>query len=69
MAFLTALSFIGVSLIQSISGWMMELANAMHLIPSQQYRLLFILLAVALALATLAYCFSDPQGRGNEPVK
>ncbi|MFD2190389.1 MFS transporter [Pistricoccus aurantiacus] len=69
MAFLTALSFIGVALIQSVSGWMMELTYAMHMPPGEQYRLLFILLGGALALATLAYCFSDRQGQGKEPLK
>ncbi|WP_053070713.1 MFS transporter [Halomonas sp. PR-M31] len=68
MAFLTAMSFIGVALVQSISGWMMELANEVHMIPSEQYRLLFILLAGTLAVATLAYCFSDRQGHGNGPL-
>lgn len=68
MAFLTALSFIGVFLIQSVSGWMMALANDMQMIPSEQYRLLFILLAGALALATVVYCLSEPKGQGNEPV-
>lgn len=68
MAFLTALSFIGVALIQSISGWMMELTYEMHMMPDEQYRLLFILLAGTLGLATLVYCFSDRQGRGNEPL-
>lgn len=69
MAFLTASSFIGVALIQSSSGWLMALANSMQLTPSEQYRLLFILLAGVLALATLVYCYSDPQGRANEPLK
>ncbi|MGC3872463.1 MFS transporter [Halomonas sp. GXIMD04776] len=69
MAFLTAMSFVGVALIQSVSGWMMETADAMQMVPSEQYRLLFILLASALGLATLAYWFSERQGRGNEPLK
>nr|WP_299240832.1 MFS transporter [uncultured Halomonas sp.] len=69
MAFLTAMSFVGVALIQSISGWMMELTYGMNMMPSEQYRLLFILLTSALGLATLVYCFSERQGRGNEPLK
>ncbi len=69
MAFLTALSFIGVFLIQSISGWMMELANEMNLSPTEQYRLLFIMLTGALALAAVVYCFSEPKGHGNEPIR
>ncbi len=69
MAFLTALSFIGVALMQSISGWMMALTYEMQMIPSERYRLLFILLAGALSLATLVYGFSESQGRGNEPRK
>ena len=70
MAFLTALSFLGVFLIQSVSGGMMALANEMQMIPSEQYRLLFILLAgaLALALATVVYCLSEPKGQGSEPV-
>jgi predicted MFS family arabinose efflux permease len=69
MAFLTALSFAGVALLQSISGWVMELAKGKHMIPSEQYQLLFILLACALALAIFIYCFSEQQGAGNEPLK
>ncbi|WP_336274994.1 MFS transporter [Vreelandella indica] len=68
MAFLTALSFIGVALIQSISGWIMSIAYENQLFPSEQYCLLFFLLAGVLVLATLVYCFSDPQGNGSEPL-
>jgi predicted MFS family arabinose efflux permease len=68
MALLTALSFIGVALVQIISGWMMEVANTMGLIPSEQYRWLFILLALAVAAATLIYGFSRTQGQADEPA-
>jgi len=68
MAFLTALSFIGVALIQSASGWMMGLAYENQVNPSEQYQLLFLLLAGVLMLATMTYCFSDPQGSGSEPL-
>ncbi|MFT6914728.1 MAG: putative MFS family arabinose efflux permease [Motiliproteus sp.] len=68
MAFLTALSFIGVSLIQSLSGALITLAQSQGLAPGEQYRLLFILLGCAFALATLVYGFSDRQGDGNEPL-
>ncbi|MEH6469943.1 MAG: MFS transporter [Halopseudomonas sp.] len=67
MAFLTALSFIGVALIQSISGWMIETAIKMQLIPADQYRLLFGFLAAALAIATLVYSFSRHQGASDQP--
>ena len=44
-----ALSFVGVALIQSISGWMMGMSYEAQMSPSEQYRLLFILLGGALA--------------------
>ena len=69
MAFLTALSFVGVALIQSVSGWMMGVTFEAQMSPSEQYRLLFILLGGALALATLVYGFSERQGRGTGPLK
>lgn len=69
MAFLTALSFVGVALIQSVSGWMMGMTYAAQMSPSEQYRLLFILLGGALALATVVYGFSERQGRGTGPLK
>jgi hypothetical protein len=69
MALLTALSFIGVALVQSVSGWMMALADEMKMVPGEQYRLLFILLAGVLGLATLVYCFSARRGQGNEPLR
>jgi len=68
MAVLTALSFIGVALVQSISGWMIESAAAMGLAPLEQYRLLFILLATLLALAILVYAFSQPEGSADQPA-
>ena len=68
MAILTALSFIGVALVQSVSGWMIESAATMGLAPIEQYRLLFILLATLLALATLIYAFSQPEGRADQPA-
>lgn len=68
MAILTALSFIGVALVQSISGWMIESVAAMGLAPLEQYRLLFILLAMLLALAALAYAFSRSEGNADQPA-
>jgi predicted MFS family arabinose efflux permease len=68
MAILTALSFIGVALVQSISGWMIESAAAMGLAPLEQYRLLFILLATLLALAIVVYAFSRPEGSADQPA-
>jgi predicted MFS family arabinose efflux permease len=68
MAVLTALSFIGVALVQSVSGWMIESAAAMGFAPLEQYRLLFILLATLLALAILAYAFSQPEGSADQPA-
>ncbi len=68
MAVLTALSFIGVALVQSVSGWMIERAAAMELAPIEQYRLLFVLLAALLALATLIYAFSRPAGSADQPA-
>ncbi len=67
MAMLTALSFIGVALVQTLSGWMIETAAAMGLEPVEQYRLLFVLLAMLLGLATLVYAFSQSQGRADQP--
>ncbi len=68
MAMLTALSFIGVALVQTGSGWMIETVAAMGLEPIEQYRLLFILLATVLALASLVYAFSQPQGSADQPA-
>ncbi len=68
MALLTALSFTGVAFFQIISGWIMELANNNKMATSEQYRLLFILLSCALALAITIYLFSKKQGKGNEPL-
>ena len=69
MAFLTALSFVGVALMQSVSGWMMGMAYEAQMSPSEQYRLLFILLGSALALAAIVYGFSARQGRGTGPLE
>ncbi|OEY65442.1 MFS transporter [Marinobacter sp. X15-166B] len=68
MAVLTALSFIGVALVQSVSGWLIERVAAMGLAPEEQYRLLFLLLAAILAVATLAYGFSRSEGSADQPA-
>jgi len=46
---------------------MIESAAAMGLAPLEQYRMLFILLATLLALAILAYAFSQPEGSADQP--
>lgn len=61
MAVLTATSMIGVAIVQGGSGWLLEWAGSAQLSPTEQYRMLFILLAGVLALATLIYCFSRQQ--------
>lgn len=68
MALLTAISFIGVAFFQITSGWVMELTNNNKMAASEQYRLLFIILSCALALAITIYLFSKKQGMGNEPL-
>ncbi|MEH6823949.1 MAG: MFS transporter [Motiliproteus sp.] len=67
MALLTGLSFIGVALVQSLSGWVIEAAAGAGLDSPGQYRMLFVMLALSLALATLVYSFSLARGRGDEP--
>lgn len=62
MAFLTALAFAGIALIQSSSGWMMQHTRAMGMAPTEQYQLLFLFLAVVLGLACFVYGFSEADG-------
>jgi len=68
MAFLTALSFIGVAIVQGLSGWVMNLAYENQFTQVERYQLLFYLLAGVLMLATTIYLFSKPQGDGSEPL-
>ena len=67
MAVLTAISFIGIAVTQSISGWLLAVANAAMLSPTEQYRILFIFFATIISIATLVYCFSERKGNANEP--
>ncbi len=65
MAFMTALSFIGVALVQSSTGWMMQFTNSLQLLPPQKYQLLFAFLALIQTIATLIYCYSNTS---NNPT-
>ena len=67
MAVLTAISFIGIAITQSVSGWLLTVADAAMLSPPQQYRILFSFLAAIISIATLVYCFSERKGNANEP--
>jgi MFS family permease len=69
MAVLTAVSISGVALVQAVSGLLLEWAGRAELMPADQYRLLFIMLAVMLLLATLIYCFSCRNGKADQPIK
>ncbi|MEH6652049.1 MAG: MFS transporter [Motiliproteus sp.] len=69
MALLTALSFIGVALVQSTSGWVIEAAASAGLDAPGQYRMLFVLLTSALALASLVYSFSPTHGNEDQPSR
>ncbi|MEH6824925.1 MAG: MFS transporter [Motiliproteus sp.] len=66
MAVLSALSFIGVALVQGLSGWMIETSAVMGVAPTEQFRYLFLLLLVVLLLATLAYGFSRSELRPKQ---
>ncbi|MBZ9539112.1 MFS transporter [Modicisalibacter tunisiensis] len=68
MAFLTALSFIGVAIVQGLSGWVMNLAYENQFTQVERYQLLFFLLAGVLMLTTTIYLFSKPRGNGSEPL-
>ncbi|SIS82778.1 MFS transporter [Neptunomonas antarctica] len=68
MAVLTAISMIGVAIIQSGSGWLMEWATSAKLSSVEQYRMLFVLLAGVLATAMLAYSFSRREGSADQPT-
>jgi predicted MFS family arabinose efflux permease len=69
MAVLTAISMAGVAIVQGGSGWLLEWAGSAQLSPAEQYRMLFILLAAMLAWAIVIYCFSQKQGRSDEPLE
>lgn len=68
MAVLTATSFVGVALVQAGSGWLLEWAIAEQFSTIDRYRILFIALSIAMAIAALIYCLSNRQGRADEPV-
>ncbi len=67
MAVLTAVSITGVALVQAVSGWLVGWAAAAQLSLPEQYRLLFIMLALMLSLATLIYSFSCREGDKDQP--
>jgi predicted MFS family arabinose efflux permease len=69
MAVLTAVSFAGVAMTQSISGWLLAMADAAKLSPVEQYQVLFIFLAGILSVAMLIYCFSERKGNANKPAQ
>lgn len=68
MAVLTAASFIGVALVQAGSGWLLKWAATQQVSPAEQYQVLFVTLAIMMAIATLIYCFSSRQGKADQPV-
>ncbi|MEH6576912.1 MAG: hypothetical protein V7731_07500, partial [Amphritea sp.] len=67
MAVLTAISMIGVAVVQGGSGWLLEWAGSAQMSPAEQYQMLFISLAGILAVAILIYCFSRKHGCSDEP--
>ncbi|RTE66073.1 MFS transporter [Amphritea opalescens] len=68
MAVLTAVSIAGVALVQAVSGLLLDRAGRAELMSAEQYRLLFIMLAVMLLSATLIYGFSRRNGKADQPV-
>lgn len=62
MAFLTALAFAGIAMIQGSSGWMIQRTGEMGLVPVEQYQLLFLFLAAVLGVACFVYGFSEADG-------
>ena len=66
MAVLTAISFIGIAITQSISGLILAVADAAAFSPTEQYQILFIFFATIISIATLVYCFSERNGNANE---
>ncbi|MDI3326576.1 MFS transporter [Pontibacterium granulatum] len=68
MAVMTAFSFLGVAIVQGVSGWVLGAADAAQLGAINQYRILFFMLAGMLALSVAIYCFSYRQGSGDGPA-
>nr|WP_067298237.1 MFS transporter [Marinobacterium profundum] len=68
MAMLTAISMGGVGVVQGASGWLLKWADSAQLSATEQYQMLFILLAGILSGAIAVYCFSRKHGYSDQPA-